>query len=693
MYKALSVINSDQLNKYQMQFSMGALEGGLWDNAEKGIPMHLSHDMHKTIGWMMPYGLYFQPGLVRSLAATLIPDSNEEQQSVINAKRNHMLAHINEMLTKYEKDFFPYIQQHVTDALKYLEVNTLAAIEPGLTERMFPSLVKLQDDDGLIEISELLKDFEYKEQGVFFHRKLPICIFAHQYFRKSLSRHNNFHFFFLDALLKATKNPNVKTKIAIDPYMVGFSPSFNTCFEFEYWFGPKFNNDISCIQPGLTKHESSKEEKMFHGVSSSEFVWKINDDLHEFEMEELREDVAPTMGNTFACRYIHSIYSDTNKTFIHFDGAIRAYDSDLYFERIGMKMTEFGRRSQYTKIFRIDGKLDLCDWKSLSLNYMQGNPLVHEYFGETQVKSQTTEPIIPKTAKQEFVPFSIGVGDGIRMLLSYFPKNTTHTASHIVSIFNVFGNEEERINVIDYDIIEVKKALQRNGKTLVIPDNVSFIYAKDKYWNIPCIFHGNENPQEDISATIYSLSQIISSLIKKKRDSVISFTIAWNMEEKEIRLSVMGHIDDLSKWLTQCGNIPANRDEMIKWLEKQRTYLNNTSSANLSHPEVADICQLDGVLYMKRITLTDEFKWKLKENDNEVGIEFEIPKKHQTLYEEMVKQNIRPVISFIIKKKTCLKTQLNYLQSPYSSILDEGIITSIDEVDFVHPVWSDKAFE
>ena len=43
-------------------------------------------------------------------------------------------------------------------------------------------------------------------------------------------------------------------------------------------------------------------------------------------------------------------------------------------------MTDFGRRSDYTKIFRIDGDLKLSDWKSLVTNYMQDNPLIYEYF-------------------------------------------------------------------------------------------------------------------------------------------------------------------------------------------------------------------------------------------------------------------------------------------------------------------------
>ena len=49
-------------------------------------------------------------------------------------------------------------------------------------------------------------------------------------------------------------------------------------------------------------------------------------------------------------------------------------------ERLDSKMTEFGRRSNYTKLFRVDGKLSLDRWKSLVTNYLQGNPQIYEYF-------------------------------------------------------------------------------------------------------------------------------------------------------------------------------------------------------------------------------------------------------------------------------------------------------------------------
>jgi hypothetical protein len=291
------------------------------------------------------------------------------------------------------------------------------------------------------------------------------------------------------------------------------------------------------------------------------------------------------------------------------------------------------------------------------------------------------------------VPFSIDSGDGIRMLVSYHDANSKYTDSHTVSIFDIFGVNGEKYNVVDYDIIELKKALQRLGKQLIIPEGVLFNYAKDRYWNIPCIFHGAPNPQDDILNTILALNQLTQALIGKKREAVISFTLAWNIEDKEVRVSIMGHVDDLLAWFSQNKTIPTSRNEFIKWLEKQRKYLNQKIGKNSNAPDVEDICQLDGVLYMKRHTVGDEFNPEFQEVENGFGIKYQIPNNDNALFDEMNSHNIRPVLACIVKRKTCLKTKLNYIDSPLSKILDDDVHTSIDEIEFLHAQWSDKAFD
>ena len=127
-------------------------------------------------------------------------------------------------------------------------------------------------------------------------------------------------------------------------------------------------------------------------LTELEFFWKSNNELHEFELEEVKDDLAPTLTDTYGCRYIHSIYNKDNSEFQHFDGAIRSYSTELMSERRDSKMTEFGRKSDYTKLFRVDGKLSLSSWKSLVTNYLQGNPEIYEYFNLPKPSVKQVQP-------------------------------------------------------------------------------------------------------------------------------------------------------------------------------------------------------------------------------------------------------------------------------------------------------------
>jgi hypothetical protein len=67
-----------------------------------------------------------------------------------------------------------------------------------------------------------------------------------------------------------------------------------------------YNDDITQIVPGLIHHQTDELERHFSGVSSTEFFWKVGkENLHEFELEELKEEQAPMLTDTYACRYVH----------------------------------------------------------------------------------------------------------------------------------------------------------------------------------------------------------------------------------------------------------------------------------------------------------------------------------------------------------------------------------------------------
>ncbi len=693
MIKSLSVLLSDRISKTGVRFTISAMEDIVWKKSINGVPMHLGHDMHRPIGVMKSIGLYFESDLVRNIGLCLIPETDEEVKQVIDFKKYSHVSHVKELIDTNNDSLYNQVKDYIENDYDYLEVGTLAILNKNIVKRIFPSIHNFSESDknNLINIKDLEKDFDYKYQGIFIHKKLPLCIFCHQFFRRSLSHLNNFHYIFLDELLSHKGNEDIQIKISIDWNLIGYAPDVLQGMEFEYWFGPKYDDDISNIHNGLTKHSTNQFERDYYGISTTEFFWKSNDNLKEFEMEELRESESPTEKDFFGCRYIHSIYDMKRSNFIHFDGAIRGYDSNLYLDRLDHNMTEFGRKSQYEKLFRVDGKLPLSSWKSLVTNYMQDNPLIYEYFGIDKPVSQFETTKESPSLIEELIPNKMDKEDGIKVLVSYHEKNEKFkNQTHAVSIYDCMTIDEKQVDILEDEIIELKKTLKKRGKQLFINDDTIFVNCKDEYWNIPCIFHAAENPQEDINDTILALKSIFHQKVIRKLKTNISFSISWNIEDKEIIISCIGNVENLLNWLNSFNTIPITRVNLKLWLESLRDYLNKNSTGNIDKPSINNLCQYDGVLYFKRKVVGEEFKITPYVDDEALKYTMTIPNNDEIKYKAIINQEIMPAMSYINKFSRCNKCKGNYFECDHSKWFDKDCHLIVEKIEALSFYWTDK---
>lgn len=179
MLKSFSVLNSDRINKYGTLFTLSAMEDMVWMKSTEGVPMHLGHDMHRPIGLMIPFGLYFEPNLVRNIGLSLIPETDKENKQILDFKNYSNYKNIKESIEENDEKLFKEIEKHIVSDYKYIETGTLAVVNKNIVERFFGELSSNKDKNGLIKIKDLIKDFTYKYQGVFFHNTLPLCIYAH----------------------------------------------------------------------------------------------------------------------------------------------------------------------------------------------------------------------------------------------------------------------------------------------------------------------------------------------------------------------------------------------------------------------------------------------------------------------------------------------------------------------------------
>ncbi len=691
MKSYLGILSSNTLNRDGFFFTIGALEQGIYDNALTGMPSLVSHDFHRPLGWIYPFGLYIEPKMVKSIGNFVISETDEDfeiigpkiKQYVNMVHYNHVKDHVDE--------FKALLGDNYTNDGRFIHDSCAAYSGDKILLKIYPKFNTLKDKDGLIYLDDFIEDFEYVGSGIFKNKTDNFAVFCHQYFKRSLSKYNNFNTYFLDNFIGFYKNKEIKLRIALDENMIGLSKTYTGSFELDYWWGPKFNDDISQIPDGVTRYECDEREKFFSGISGTEFWWKSDGKDRVLEIEEIRETASLGIGDSsYGCRYIHSIYNTEEQEFVHFDGAIRMYDDDKILSRWDTNINKAGKDTTYTKLFRIDGKLGLADWKKLSIYYYHSNPLIYEYFGVKEGYDALHLKEEEKNKFEELIPYKTTNDEGIRLFISYHPptENLNFKERHIKNT-DIIRFPDYKIDVVEYDIIEIKKILERVGETLIIPHEISFLKPYDFYTNFPTILHSVDNTTHLVQKTLEAY-KILFSAWNNKIQKTITFSVAWPMGDKEVRLSVYGNLTEVLKWLELNSEIPIDHEDLRIWIEKQSKWISD--SYNQSNEDFFELVKNDGVQYIKRKAIDSDWIRDLDIGEDGFRYNLQIPKTETELDKLIQDQKIFPSYSSILKKVTCSKTNTDYFTSTTSKFLDDDVVMIIEECELMGFFWTDKHF-
>ncbi|MEA4967861.1 MAG: hypothetical protein VB048_07070 [Bacteroidaceae bacterium] len=691
------ILCSDSVNKYGYSFAVSSLAKALSEKALYGVPTCLGHDIHRIAGWTLPIGLYMKPGLNLALGKCLIPESDEEQKQlcILHSKE---LSYRNKKLCEQDiVEFKKIISDKITEKAENIYSSAVCIYDIGIINRVFPNLYKNIDEDGLINISQLFKDFVYIGGGIFKNKSSEILVFVHRYFRKSLSIFNSINHFFIDELIKEADNINIK--IALDFDLIGYAKTYSQTIELEYWYGPKFNDDVSKIPSGVTVHSADEYSKYLDGIDKTEFFWKKESDMQTLEIEEIRN--IPSFWvekDSWGCRYIHSIYDDLAKSFIHFDGAIRMYTTDEMIHRISKDIRTAGKHTFYTKIFRVDGKMNIEKWKNLVCHYYQSNLLVPEYFGSLKENIRQRHSVEQeKDLVETLVPYSMKKEDGIRLFVSYHHKSEDikkNKYERYITDCDSILYGDKNLDIIESNIFEILKAFRRKKCEIHLPSDISFIVNNDLYWNIPTIHHSNnENIEKNIAETLAILKLVFEFKEKKSPNSVISFSISWNCHDKKIKLAIIGNVSNILKWLNYNIEIPLDSNLFYSWLEKQKSFLNSNFNKNsdIDKPSINEIMCSDGSLYIKRRSLPNNIKYRRYfDDDNNVKYEFKCSTSQIDFYNAITKKEIEISDAFICEKFICSKCNKDYRLCNHSKLLDDNVTVMLKDLKFINGFLTDR---
>ena len=636
------VFMTDQKSADGKQFSIGALFDAVYQGSLEATPTCLTHDSHRMIGWSRAEGLYVAPDMDCVTGNSYIAENDEDLKRVSEFRKIWINNQVVVPFNKYGKQFQELLLSlNLIDKDKkgYLHYCSMLMFGyEGIVAKAFPDLVKLKDKYKQIKLKVLEKEFDYLGAGVFKHKKSDLAIMLHPYLRKSLSRLNNFNLEFLEAFFAYKNSKDVELEVTIDDDFLGYAPSFLAPSEFEHIYGAPFDDDVSKVRLGPVCYENTPEDHQYYHSLRTEYNWKWESGEFTFEMEDVDDYCRPgALNKEYGCYYVHSQYDFNNGVFKHFDGAIREYDEDEMLERIDCKLTDTGKDKKYTKVFRMDGKIPIREWKNLIMKFTYGTPSVYEYFGQQRPVVPIDEQE-PKPSIYNYVPYKLNEDDGVRLYVAFDTAKAGQNGKRWIDTCDVATTKDG----VEHQVIEEKarvliRYINDQGAVVADKEGCEYIDAKDNYVNVPVIAHGDENTlQDDVNATWNGINSYLQLVAKDAPYMTYTFTLAWNMRGRMIQLSVAGNVVDLCKWMKGTQAIPVEYEHFRKWLERQSKDIHKKWQGVKSF-EREKLINSDGILYFKRRNITEDIELtdlKFKE-DGTVSIEANIPE-----LKEMVEKGI-----------------------------------------------------
>ena len=380
MLKYIGVAYNNKKNLYKEKIPVKSIISLYKDSYKNKYASFFNHD-HSTepIAYVEIFGLSIEPNIIAQTIRVNYSETNEERKyikSIYNTTIEKLIESKNEEFEKLTLQ----LGDNISNEHKKVFIESVAISDKGIIERMFPELIEKIDSDGLINLNQL----KVISSGLYEYNNF--ILYAHRFFRRACSINNTLNTQLLSKLEYLSINTNTKKltdiKIKIDLDMIGLLDSYTCIKEYQYIWGPKFNNDLNKIENGITEHTIKEDEKQISSYDKVEFYWDSKKDDKTFQCEEITNDNFNHHKEFFRNRYVHSIIKFNEETPFHLDGAIREYNIYNYLLRIDKKISDDMKEGmRYIKLWRLDGSIEVNIWKDLISSFYAENKLVGEYFG------------------------------------------------------------------------------------------------------------------------------------------------------------------------------------------------------------------------------------------------------------------------------------------------------------------------
>ena len=693
------VTMTDGLNRKKQFISLSTILKAYRDTWERKLPMSIGHDRTKHIGYTKMTGVYMEPGKAYVTNVGTIMETSEEHEMLrkmieVNDNQQFCEAHRDEIDLLVEK-----LKGVLTDSFRVAPIGQAVAIKDNdIVKRLFPEWTD-NFKDGLTDIKELNSVYSTTTDGdkrvliPGIYYKDGYLLFAHQFFRRTLSILNSTNEEFFTSFEKLRDIPNLNVKVALDMDMVGLPGTEHLEMEYQYIRGPYFNEDLKSIPEGVTCYENEHYDNTFSNIVGTQFYWHKQDNTRTFECEELcdRENISFDNGKTllWGCRYVHSMLNPITDLPTHLDGAIRIYDEENILERIDSKMdiSKCGKKSEYIKLWRVDNDFSISLWKELISNFYRENSLVGEYFGGKdelyeQIKKEDAQRKTVVGKKNKFIPVNLNKGDGLRIFFRCL-HTINISDSFDVRIINkdeFICNNGKKVKILESNSFTFFKLLIRKGIKLRMPFT-RMIEFGDKVTNFPTICCRD---MKIVYIVLEAIFDLCNAWNINGDDRLLSAGIMLNENDEAEQLSFAGHVSDYV--FTLKAVLQDRKDSFDELIIKLYSTNNNFENAG-DRPNKFSLIHGDAVCFDRYLVpprYISESRWGGKEEIVELAIPEE-----DTLHLKKNKIICTPIKW--VKNSKCTKCGADYLRCKCVKFIDEDVSEHHTEYELLGMTWTNRS--
>ncbi|PFH10929.1 hypothetical protein BCF11_3364 [Collimonas sp. PA-H2] len=665
MKQTLGVFNTDRVNRQGFRFDIAGLASML-NQSWRGSPSFISHDFHRLIGWTNALGLHIQAEEVRLMGRFTFPENQEEHQQMHEQAMLYLQERIGEVKPDLKRQLQDLLGQHLSGEHSFLIRECVSVIDDGIAKRTFPDLFPSDETDkrSLVDVRKL----KCIGPGVFEYK--GCALFAHRYFRRSLSQLNNLNDVFLAKLLELKDISELEIQIALDPNSVGLPNTYQMPIELQHWWGPRFNDDLTRIPTGVTRHEATERTRDFHGISHMEFWWHQQNDIQTLECEEVR--TSRTFGTNFSadyeddemygCRYVHSMVDSKTKLPYHLDGAIREYEETAYIDRLDQDISKSGKTSRYVKLWRVDGPVEINLWKELICHFYRDNELAGEYLGAEKdaLAIETMPSQTPAVTANTIFPPRIASEFGVHAMVTYQPLNNydPEVDCMMIALGAISFAAAQRL-VMEYSALDYVKMLRESLEGEVqLSQNIAWICYDDMDINLPLLLLNGRHAVSNTNTALQILWDMCKSFTAQSEHRFITSNISIVASDRLVSISLAAFAKDFVTMLPQgMPKLPEEISDIEEWLTALHATMAKYLKDQVSPCSVEDLMRLNGCFFMSRSFLPESCKVQF--NDAGEGT-VEFPESETRVVEMISSKQWHLTPARLIYKALCSSCQCEY---------------------------------